>query len=184
LSSVTLLRALAHYGGPSDLAKDSSASGRLAKGNEVIGRQAKAVGMATACVLWVALGDPKDYPCGEAYRKAMGLNLKERSSGNYQGQLKIAKRGPSIVRRWMYFAAMRTAQSVYVKPWFEAKKAKDKDRGNGALIAVARKLALALHAVGARGEPFEPSRLFSQKELHRPARRRAKRRERIAFDYR
>jgi transposase len=225
LSSVTLLRVLAHYGGPAPLAKDSSAPARLAswgrhvlgtekidqflasaaqttgvhqgaqdiqrmqqyatmalaayretqksrlklerlaQGNEVIVRQGKVVGMPTACVLWVALGDPRDYPCGEAYRKAMGLNLKERSSGKHQGQLKITKRGPSIVRRWMYFAAMRTTQSAFVKPWFEAKKAKDKDRGNGALIAVARKLALALHAVGAHGKPFEPWRLFSQKVL-------------------
>jgi transposase len=142
---------------------------RLAKGNEVIQRQSKVVGEATACVLWVALGDPRDYPCGEAYRKAMGLNLKVHSSGKHQGQLKITKRGPSIVRRWMYFAAMRTAQSVSVKPWFEAKKAKDKDRGKGALIAVARKLALALHAVGAREAPFEPWRLFSRQDLVRQA---------------
>jgi transposase len=143
---------------------------RLAQGNEVIQRQARVVGSATACVLWVALGDPRDYPCGNAYRKAMGLNLKERSSGKYQGQLKITKRGPSIVRRWMYFAAMRTSQSAFVKPWFEAKKAKDKDRGNGALIAVARKLALALHSVGAHAKPFEPWRLFSQKQLNAQAR--------------
>jgi transposase len=119
----------------------------------------------------VALGDPKDYPCGKAYRKAMGLNLKERSSGKYQGMLKITKRGPSIVRRWMYFAAMRTAQSPFVKPWFEAKKAKDKDRGNGALIAITRKLALALYAVGVQGPSFEPWRLFSQKVLVRKAQR-------------
>ena len=143
---------------------------RLAEGNEVIQRQARMVGMATACVLWVALGDPHDYPCGNAYRKAMGLNLKERSSGKCQGQLKITKRGPSIVRRWMYFAAMRMTQSASVKPWFEAKKAKDKDRGNGALIAVARKLALALYRVGAHAEPFEPWRLVSQKEIHRKTR--------------
>jgi len=172
LSSVTLLRALAAY---RETQKARLKLERLAQGNEVIGRQAKVVGAATACVLWVALGDPKDYPCGEAYRKAMGLNLQERSSGKYQGQLKITKRGPSIVRRWLYFAAMRTAQSVFVKPWFEAKKAKDKDRGNGALIAVARKLALALPAVGAQGKPFEPWRLFSQKDLVRKAQQ-AKRR--------
>lgn len=231
LSSVTLLRALAHYGGPAKLVEDPAAAARLAswgrrgleaekikkvlasaaqtvgvrqgaqdlrrmqqyatmtlaayretqkarlelerlaQGNAVIQRQAKAVGTATACVLWVALGDPQDYPCGGAYRKAMGLNLKERSSGKHQGQLKITKRGPSIVRRWMYFAAMRMAQSVFVKPWFEAKKAKDKDRGNGALIAVARKLALALHAVGAHDKPFEPWRLFSQQVLVRKAQR-------------
>jgi hypothetical protein len=139
---------------------------RLAKDNATIQRQAKAIGVVTACVLWVALGDPAAYPCGEAYRKAMGLNLKERSSGKHQGQLKITRRGPALVRRWMYFAAMRQVRSVFVKPWFEAKKARDQGRGKGALIAVARKLALALHAVGAHGQPFEPWRLFpSSQEL-------------------
>ena len=141
----------------------------LGQGYEVICRQAKVVGMATACVLWVALGDVRNYPCGEAYRKAMGLNLKEHSSGKHKGELKISKRGPSIVRRWLYFAAMRMVQSGPVRRWYEAKKAKDKDRGKGALIAVARKLVLALHAVGARGEPFEPWRLFPGKSLARKA---------------
>ena len=66
----------------------------LSQNNEVIRRQAAAVGRATACVLWVALGDPRDYHCAAAYRKAMGLNLKERSSGRQKGRLKITKRGP------------------------------------------------------------------------------------------
>ena len=41
---------------------------------------------ATACVLWTSMGDPRKYHAAAAYRKAMGLNLKERSSGTYQGQ--------------------------------------------------------------------------------------------------
>ncbi len=93
------------------------------------------------------------------------MNLKERSSGRYQGRLKITKRGPSIVRRWMYFAAMRTVQDPPVRSWYEAKKARDKDRGKGALIAVMRKLALASHAVGTRGETFDPARLFPGKRV-------------------
>lgn len=97
---------------------------------------------------------------GPAYRKAAGLNLKERSSGRYRGQLKITKRGPALARRWLYFAAMRMVQDPAVKPWYEAKKAKDKDRGKGALIAVMRKLALALHAVGAQGATFDARRLL------------------------
>ncbi|MBI3468074.1 MAG: transposase [Planctomycetes bacterium] len=229
LNSVTLLRALAHYGGPAKLAEDpaavkqlakwgrrglertkieqviASAAGTggtrqgprdvqrmqpsaalalaahretqqarrqlalLAKNSESLQRQAAIVGEATACVLWVALGDPSDYPCGAAYRKAMGLNLKERSSGRYQGQLKITQRGPAIVRRWLYFAAMRKVQAAPVRAWYEAKKARDKDRGKGALIAVMRRLALALHAVGAHGEPFEAWRLFPGRSLARKA---------------
>jgi transposase len=132
----------------------------LAQDCEVLQRQAKVVGVATACVLWAMLGDPRNYSCGEAYRKAMGLNLKERSSGKHQGQLKIAKRGPSIVRRWLFFAAMRTVQTPPARSWYEGKKARDKDRGKGALIAVMRKLSLALWTVGARGETFQEWRLF------------------------
>ncbi len=137
----------------------------LAKDNAVIQRQAKAVGVTTACVLWVALGDPKNYHCGEAYRKAMGLNLKERSSGKHKGRLKISKRGPSITRRWLYFAAMRLSQKPDIRRWYEAKKARDQDRGIGALIGITRKLALALYSVGVYEEPFDPWRLFPGRSL-------------------
>ena len=181
LASVTLLSALAHYG---EIRKAREELERLARDNAVIQRQAKIVGKATACVLWVALGDPRNYPCGEAYRKAMGLNLKERSSGKHQGQLKITKRGPSIVRKWMYFAAMRMSQSPLVRPWFEEKKAKDKGRGKGALIAIARKLALALYSVGARGEAFEPQRLFSSQKRLRKAMHAERQRMRALADRR
>jgi hypothetical protein len=90
----------------------------------------------------------------------MGLNLKERSSGKHQGKLKITRRGPGIVRKWLYFAAMRTVKLPEVKPWYEAKKAKDGDRGKGALVGVMRRLAPALYAIGAHGERYEPWRLF------------------------
>jgi transposase len=141
----------------------------LARDCEVLQRQAKIAGAATACVLWAVLGDPRNYPCGEAYRKAMGLNLKERSSGKHQGRLKITKRGPSIVRRWLYFAAMRTVQTPPARSWYEGKKARDKDRGKGALIAVMRKLALALWTVGAREETFQEWRLFPGRSSARKA---------------
>jgi transposase len=119
------------------------------------------VGWATACVLWVYLGNPANYHCAEAYRKAMGLNLKERSSGRYQGQLKITKRGPSAVRRWLYFAAMRMVQQPGVVEWYEVKKGQRPKGGKRALIAVMRKLALGLYVVGLGEESFDARRLFS-----------------------
>jgi transposase len=131
--------------------------------------EAQVVGKATACVLRVSVGDPRDYHCGEAYRKAIGLNLKERSSGKHQGKLKITKRGPSLARRWLYFSAMRTIQQAPVRSWYEAKRRKDKDHGNGALVAVMRKLALALHVVATRGETFSLERLLPGKPLPRAA---------------
>jgi transposase len=226
LSSATLLRALAEYGGPAWLAEDAEAEARLRSwGKRFLGaekaaallaaarttvgvrmgaaerrrmqsyaeqalrakrevrrtrralgpfpandpalaRQAAVVGVATACAIYVGVGGVQKYHCAEAYRKAMGLNLKERSSGKYQGKLKITKRGPSLARRWLFFAAMRILQRPPVRRWYEAKKARDGDRGLKAVIAVMRKLTLALYAVG-RGETFQPERLF-------PGRRRPK----------
>jgi transposase len=67
----------------------------LAKEDPVVQAQAPAVGTTTACVLRVTVGNPHDYSCGGAYRKALGLNLKVRSSGKHEGRLKITKRGPA-----------------------------------------------------------------------------------------
>jgi len=134
---------------------------KLAQSHAIIARHAAVVGWATACVLWVYLGNPAKYHCAEAYRKAMGLNLKERSSGRYQGQLKITKRGPGAVRRWLYFAAMRLVQQANLVEWYEVKKGQRPKGGKRALIAVMRKLALGLYVVGVGTEPFDARRLFS-----------------------
>lgn len=139
---------------------------RLAEGQEVLQAQAQVVGVATACVLWVHLGDPRNYPCGEAYRKAMGLNLKERSSGQWQGQLKITKRGHPQVRRWLYFAALRAVRQPPIRRWYEAQRRREPS-ARRALVGVMRRLALALHCVGAEGEAFSPWRVFPG--IRRPA---------------
>jgi hypothetical protein len=111
-------------------------------------------------VLWATVGNPRDFHCGEAYRKAMGLNLRERSSGQHQGKLKITKRGSSLARRWLYFAALRLIQQPPVKVWYLQKKHKDQGRGSRAVVAVMRKLALAVYSVTTRGEPFDLKRLM------------------------
>jgi transposase len=141
--------------------KASGTLEKLAQSHAILARQAAVVGWATACVLWVYLGNPAHYHCAAAYRKAMGLNLKERSSGRYQGQLKITKRGPGAVRRWLYFAAMRLVQKPDVVEWYEVKKGQRPKGGKRALVAVMRKLVLGLYVVGVGTEAFDARRLFS-----------------------
>lgn len=133
----------------------------LAGANEVVRAQARVAGAATACVLWVHLGDPRDYGCAAAYRKAMGLNLTERSSGRWKGGVHISRRGPSEPRRWLFYAALRLARSAGCAGWYQAKRARDGGHAGRALVAVARELAAALYRVGAHGEPFDPHRLFA-----------------------
>lgn len=139
----------------------------LARGNPAIQAQARAVGVATACVLWVHLGDPTEYHCGAAYRKAMGLNLVERSSGMYQGKLRISKRGSAQVRRWLYLGVLRLVAKGPVQRWYRQKKANDAEKAKPALIGVMRKLALALYEVGAKGQTFDARRLFPGVPLKR-----------------
>jgi hypothetical protein len=223
LNSVSLLKMLAHYGGPAQVAADASGAKRLAgwgrrlltpekisalmksaqetdgispgeyqrewiqecaneilatrrtkqrskrelkrlaTGNAALSKLGSAVGYATASVLWAYLGNPQDYHCGCAYRKAMGLNLKERSSGRYKGQLRITKRGPGVVRRWLYLASMRLLRNERVRAWFEAKKVRDGGRGGKALVGVMRRLAVALHRVTQDEVAFDAGKLFRRK---------------------
>jgi transposase len=133
----------------------------LARGHAVLEAQGRVVGLPTACVLWVGTGDPRNFPAAGAYRKAMGLNLTERSSGVYQGQLRISKRGHSRSRQWLYFAALRLVQTSEVRRWYEAKKATGGSAAKKILVALMRKLALALYHVGVQGETFDAGRLLA-----------------------
>jgi transposase len=142
----------------------------LAKDHEVIAKQGRTIGVPTACVLWTHLGDPRQYHCAAAYRKAMGLNLKERSSGQYQGQLKITKRGSGAVRQWLYMSSLRLIRDEpRVKRWYRRKLGRGMTKMS-AITALMRKLSMSMWAVVAkqRGDvPFEVGRM-----LGGPARRR------------
>jgi len=134
---------------------------RLAEGHAVLQAQGKVVGVPTACVFWVSTGDPGNFDSAGAYRKAMGMNLVERSSGRYQGELHISKRGSARTRQWLYFAALRQVRKSGVRPWYEAKKAREGDAMR-VVVAVMRKLAVALYHVGVGNEEFQPRRLFGR----------------------
>jgi transposase len=132
----------------------------LACDQAVLQAQGRVVGLITACVLWASLGDPRQYSSGPAYRKAMGLNLVEHSSGIYKGELRISKRGQPRVRRWLYLAVLRLIREEGVSAWYRAKKRRGERATKKALVGVMRKLSLALYRVGMSGAAFEPRRLF------------------------
>lgn len=132
----------------------------LAEAEPVLQALGRAVGFATACVLWVRLGDPRQYSSGPAYRKAMGLNLVEQSSGTYQGALRISKRGQPQVRRWLYMAVLRLIRREGVRDWYRAHRQQGSGAAKRALVGVMRKLALALYRVAVSGVAFEARRLF------------------------
>ena len=124
------------------------------------------VGRVTRAVLIARLGSPLNFPSAASYVKGLGLNLKEHSSGQYQGQLKITKRGPARARQYLYLAVLRWVQhEPLIAAWYQAKVQRDGGRLKGkAVVALMRKLAKALWHV-ARGQRFEAHKLFDPQVL-------------------
>lgn len=137
----------------------------LAKSNDTIQSMGTAAGLVTAAVLYVKLGDPRDYDSASSYEKAAGLNLKERSSGKYKGQKKISKRGSGMARRWLYWAAMRLAKDdPIVHAWHQRKIRRDGGKKIISIIAIMRKLIRALWHVS-WGAVFDSSLLYDVNRL-------------------
>jgi transposase len=67
----------------------------LVQNDEALSRMATIVGPACAASVGSLIGSPLDFASARALEKAMGLNLKERSSGNKEGRLSLTKRGPA-----------------------------------------------------------------------------------------
>lgn len=131
---------------------------------------APAVGIATAAVLVTDVGDPRRFSCARAYVKAFGLNLKEKSSGKYQGRLRITKFGPGRARKYLWLAVWRwTRKDPIVAAWYQAKVARDGGTKAKAVVALMRKLAKALFHV-ARGEELDARKLFDVTRLEMGAR--------------
>lgn len=146
------------------------------------------IGAATLAAIWVYVGDPRDYSSGGALLKALGLNLKERSSGQRKGELAITKRGPSQARRWIYFWALRAIQREELRTWYEefirvGRQSSDKSRDGKqehrkmkGVVAVMRKLSRGLRHAMIHGEDFNYGKLFEEREQARRRRRRNRRR--------
>jgi transposase len=140
------------------------------------------IGGGTLAAIWVHAGDPRDYSSGGALVKALGLSLKERSSGKRKGELAITKRGSSQARRWIYFWALRAIQREELKTWFEEFIRVGRKSGDGkqehrrmkAVVAVMRKLPRGLRHAMIHGEAFDYGKLFDQ-----PRRARRRRRHRV-----
>jgi len=126
---------------------------------------APAVGKTTAAVLVTEVGDPRRFPSASAYLKAYGLNLKEKSSGKYQGRLRITKCGSGRARQYLWLAVSRwRKRDAIVQSWYDAKVKRDGGSKARAVVALMRKLVKALFHV-ARGQPMDTTRLFDVRHL-------------------
>ena len=96
----------------------------------------------------------------------MGLNLKERSSGQYQGQLKLTKRGSGAVRQWLYMSALRLIRDEpKAQRWYRRKLRRGMTKMS-AITALMRKLSMSIWSIVKREESFEVERMFGSTRGH------------------
>ena len=117
------------------------------------------VGAKTAAVLLALIGRPSRYRNAHAFRKALGLNLKEKSSGKHQGQLRITKRGPRLLRTLLVECAWCSLQ---YNPWsretYDRIHGGKQARKKKAAVAVARKILILAWALIRDDEDYDPKR--------------------------
>lgn len=66
----------------------------------------RGLGKITTAVLLGCAGDLNGYDHGRQLLRRAGLNLAERTSGKYKGQIKLSKRGDSMLRKYLYWAML------------------------------------------------------------------------------
>ncbi len=138
---------------------------KIAKDDKEVSRLADTIGLITAAVVTARMGYLTDYESVGAVFRGTGLNLKTRSSGKHKGKLKITKRGPSVVRRWLYLAVLRWIQKDPIaKAWYQRKLAQNGGQKVKAQVALMRKLLAGLYHV-ARGADFDSTKLFDVRRL-------------------
>lgn len=107
----------------------------------------KGMGPVTIAGLIGEVGDFSQFRTISEIMKLAGLNLYEVSSGRHRGQRHISKRGRSLMRKLLFFAAIKTVRSNGV---MHSKYQEMLDRGMPkvkALVAIARKLLRILFAL-------------------------------------
>lgn len=123
------------------------------------------VGATTCAVLLSRLGELQGYASVGALEKACGLNLRERSSGTYQGALHITKRGPGIVRKYLFLASLRWTQNdPLAAAWYQRRSGYTETSKLRAVVALMRKLVRALFHLS-RGKSYEAQLLFDKTRL-------------------
>jgi len=144
-----------------------------AEGGSEIGRLREFGGTKLAGALIGKLGAPSAYESAAAYEKAAGLNLREKSSGQYEGRPSLTKQGPGAVRHYLFMLACRMVQSgghgcPYVRAWYHKRLERNGGVRLKGLVAVMRKLIRAIYHIG-RGAVYDPTKLFDASRLDLPA---------------
>lgn len=117
-------------------------------------RSVPGLGTITMACLFGLAGDLRHYAHGRQLLRRAGLNLAERMSGKHKGQIKLSKRGDSMLRKHLYVGMLNLIQqNPDFKQWhaYNQRKGMSKMKSMFKLIG---KLARILIGMVQRGETY------------------------------
>jgi transposase len=114
----------------------------------------KGFGIVTVAGLIGEICDFTKFTTQSQITKLAGLNLYEVSSGKRRGQLKISKRGRSLLRKVLYYAAIQTVRKNGVMHDYYQTLIGRGMKKIMALVAVSRKLLRIIFAMVRDGSEF------------------------------
>ena len=130
----------------------------LAKGSKTcrLLMTAPGIGPVTALCYAATIDDPKNFAKSRAVGAYLGLTSKRYQSGKMDYSGRISKQGDAMLRSYLFEAANALIINVKrghpLKSW--ANRLAKKVGGKKARVALARKLAVILHAMWISGEAF------------------------------
>lgn len=112
------------------------------------------------------LGPLDDFDCWEEVQKYVGLNLRECQSGDYEGELKITKKGRPLARKILGQMAYQLVQDEELYGEYYRQKQDRGMPGPKALVAVMRKLLKLIVGLYKSDRPYDPERVFTCRSQH------------------
>ncbi len=107
----------------------------------------KGLGTVTVAGLIGEVGDFKKFRTQSEIMKLAGLDLYEVSSGKWKGRRRISKRGRSLLRKILYYAAMQAIRKNGILHEYYTRLTGRGMKSMMALVAVSRKLLRIIHAI-------------------------------------
>ena len=121
------------------------ALGRIPYSSKLLSR--KGLGTVTVAGLIGEVGDFKKFRTQSEIMKLAGLDLYEVSSGKWKGRRRISKRGRSLLRKILYYAAMQAIRKNGILHEYYTRLTGRGMKSMMALVAVSRKLLRIIHAI-------------------------------------
>lgn len=119
------------------------------------------VGLITSLTVASRL-QAKTFPTPDAFVAYVGLDVRVRQSGRFQGRCKLTKQGDAEVRRLLFLAAtasLRCKENPF-REQFDRESTKGMSK-TAATCAVARKIAKLCWSLVTHGTTYDPARIYT-----------------------